>query len=492
MLCAQLMSEEPDQVEILQTIVVRLIEKGADMSTSDSNAISMGTLILRSRGGREYLENVISRRVDTFVLSQMASAEAWVFAAISRSTPEYAHAVNKQLSEYRTPVSLSSCKTPIPTALPEFDESLQINQVVQADPRTRVVFLESICASGTVPMLAPFLHSNKIDLNEVAELSGSIGYMRTAARFGNLEIVDALLSAGASVTNQRHFQSYSKENQNSLHFTHGSPVDDLLDRWQGLDVGVPEFPGQARHDEYKVLQRLLESPTFDSPNVLLTAIVTRAPHFVVRTLLEAGCGRRDHELPRSWDLRRVGSEVILSIKLNTAMLPILLDYGLGTECEDRSGFTALLHALDRGPGCLDFVEVLICAGANLTRRTASGFTPLEWAMQNLKGPHPRVPKQIQATKPWEIDAVSFEEDQRMYIMLQQAVAAQWWGQYSAKAHDAASSIGSAAAQLNITWHNKSLDIIKSAFIISAGYVVTYSLLLLNLLVKQMFSRRRRS
>jgi hypothetical protein len=46
--------------------------------------------------------------------------------------------------------------------------------------------------------------------------------------------------------------------------------------------------------------------------------------------------------------------VIEAVKLDSPFVSLLLEYGLGLECEDRIGFTALLHALDRGKGAIDF------------------------------------------------------------------------------------------------------------------------------------------
>lgn len=102
-------------------------------------------------------------------------------------------------------------------------------------------------------------------------------------------------------------------------------------------------------------------------------------------------------------------------------------YGLGLEYEDRIGFTALLYALEQRSGPTDFAKILINAGANVVKRTSSGYTPLELAKENLKGPHPRI-----VSRKWQIDTVAYnvmstamtlEEDQEIYEYLLSVVRA---------------------------------------------------------------------
>ena len=117
----------------------------------------------------------------------------------------------------------------------------------------------------------------------------------------------------------------------------------------------------------------------------------------------------------------LGSEVIWAIKINSPIAALLVEYGLGVECEDRLGFSALLHALDRGKGSIDFMEVLIRAGADLTKRTASGFTPLEFAKKNVNAQHPRYPRRDGILKDWELRAVTLQEDREAYDRLKEVI-----------------------------------------------------------------------
>lgn len=111
---------------------------------------------------------------------------------------------------------------------------------------------------------------------------------------------------------------------------------------------------------------------------------------------------------------------IEAVKRDHPIITLFLSYGLSLESEDRFGYTALLHALNRGKGELGYLNVLIDAGADLTRRTASGFTPFELAQKNLHQYHPRAPRPNFDLKTHH--PVSLEEDIRAYNLLKTAIA----------------------------------------------------------------------
>ena len=156
-------------------------------------------------------------------------------------------------------------------------------------------------------------------------------------------------------------------------------------------MGSPQHLGHPE-SEYWILPRLISHPTFEGSNAVFVAMWALQHPFVLRSLLDAGWGRRDNTPPGSWDMKMRGSEVAFAVRSDCPELPLLLEYGLGLECEDSIGYTALLHAIEKGNGCTHFVRVLISAGADVVRRTASGNTPLELAAKNLRSTHPRLPK----------------------------------------------------------------------------------------------------
>lgn len=408
------MAVTPELVYKLHAIASLLIQAGTDLAVCDPAGSSACSLIFRSRHGLAYLESFVYRYIDPLILQEMASANAWVLAALARSFPTFQRCLENQLAEYRTPMTLSSCRRPIDRNITQFNFEDQIREVKQASVAIRTNFLGALCTGGTLSMIAPFLDCG-IDLDELEPQSFST-YMRTAARHGQMEIILALMEAGASV-NVSYPQAKLTEWDSTAIL---GPVEDLLERWFSLREGRPTYTGEPEN-EYWILTKLVKSPTFNGSNVVFKALWTRQSPAILKCLLDAGCGRRDNTAPESWCQKVRGSEIIEAVKSNNPNINLLLSYGLGMECEDCMKFTALLHALDRGEGCVDFTKTLIDAGADLVRRTGSGFTPLEFAEKNMKAKHPRLPNPAWTRKAWELRPVTLEEDQRAYKLLKMAI-----------------------------------------------------------------------
>ncbi|TKA78351.1 hypothetical protein B0A49_01233 [Cryomyces minteri] len=408
-LCCYLMSEH--QVEArLHEMASLLIGAGTDLAIPDHKGTSACSFIFQARTGLKFLQSFVYRFVDLFTVQQMDTPEAWLLAALARSTPTFQKCLEAEMRSYRCVPNLSSSRQPRSERIEQLDANLQVLEVQQAGPATRTSFLTSLSANGTLPMIAPFLQAG-INLDESLSASHP-SYACTAAKHGNIEVLMALLNAGASLSGQAQyphgstFQSYPV-----------GAVDDLIERWFSLRIGRPgEYFGDPKA-EYWVLPELLRNPTFSGPNVLYVAIRTRQPEHIYRTLLDAGCGRRDGVPPASWQQKVYGSEVIEAVKVNDPIISVFLEYGLALECEDRIGFTALLHALDRGNGALHYTKLLIEAGADLTRRTASGLTPIQFAQRNLNKQHPRMPRHNWTLRAWDLRPVSLEEDLEAYEML---------------------------------------------------------------------------
>lgn len=411
------MVETPELVHRLQAIASLLIHAGSNLAVCDPAGSSACSLIFRSRHGLAYLESFVYRYIDPLALQEMASANAWVLAALARSFPTFQRCLENQLAEYRTPMTLSSCRRPIDQTVSQFSFENQVTGVKQASVAIRTNFLGALCTGGTPSMIAPFLNCG-INLDELEPQSFST-YMRTTARHGQLETMLALMQAGASVDVQPS-DPLAKLREWDPIIRDLGPVEVLLERWFSLREGRPTYTGEPEN-EYWILTKLLQSPTFKSSNVLFKAIWTSQPLAIFKCLLDAGCGRRDNTAPKSWCQKVKGSEIIEAVKSNNPNINLLLDYGLGIECEDCIKFTALLHSLDRGKGCVDFTKTLIDAGADLVRRTGSGFTPLEFAAKNMKAKHPRLPNPAWTLRAWELRPVSLEEDQRAYKLLKMAI-----------------------------------------------------------------------
>ncbi len=346
------------------------------------------------------------------MLQEMEGVDLWVLAALARAFPSFQQCLHAQLSEFRTPVELLASQIRAVAPAIELDIPSQVAEVKNAESKIRHSFLRLLCAKGTLEMIKPFLDCG-FNLDEGGHFDDQT-YIRVAAKSGSVDIVAALAEAGASL------DTYSPWMSASDTLPASSAVDDLLEKWHSIRFGRPEYTGDPEA-EYWILKDLLRNPTFNASDSIFFATSRHEDPFIYRCLLEAGCGRRDG-MPSDTRARKVfGSEVIWAIKLNSPIAALLVENGLGVECEDRLGFSALLHALDRGKGRIDFTGMLIRAGADLTRRTASGFTPLELAKQNLNAQHPRYPRRDGITKDWELRGVTLQEDREAYDRLNEAI-----------------------------------------------------------------------
>ena len=113
--------------------------------------------------------------------------------------------------------------------------------------------------------------------------------------------------------------------------------------------------------------------------------------------------------------------MIWATESSSSIAALLVEHELGVKCEDRLAFSALLHALGKGKGRIDFMEVLIRAGADLTKRTASGFAPLEFAKKTLDAQILQYPRRDGIIKDWELRAVIMQEDHEAYDRLKEAI-----------------------------------------------------------------------
>ncbi len=354
----------------------------------------------------------MSSYVDIFTLQHMEGVDLWVLAAIARAFPNFQQCLQAQLSEFHTPAELSASRMRAISPAIALDTPSQVAEVKNAESKVRQSFLRLLCAKGTLAMIKPFLDCG-LNLDE-CDPSNDRTYIRAAAKSGSVDIVAALAEAGASLHTCSPWMSESEILPAS------SAVDDLLERWQSISFGRPEYTGDPEAERW-ILKDLLRNPTFDASDSIFFAVGRHEDPSIYRCLLEAECGRRDGMPSNTRARKTLGSEVIWAIRLNSPIAALLVEHGLGVECEDRHGFSALLHALDRGKGRIDFTEMLIRAGADLTKRTASGFTPLEFAKQNLKAQHPRYPRRDGMIKAWELRAVTLQEDREAYDRLKEAV-----------------------------------------------------------------------
>ncbi|KAK3178191.1 hypothetical protein OEA41_000324 [Lepraria neglecta] len=415
------MIETIDLESRLQSLTSLLISADADLTIHNSEGLAACSLIFKSQHGLPYLESFVYQYIDLFTLQEMTSVDSWILAALGRSFPTFQKRMESHLSSYRTPVNLSSCQNPVEQIRPQFEVEQQIAEVKRASVKIRTGFLRALCSRRTIAMVGPFLDCG-INLNELESPIPNT-YIRAAASQGNLDIVVALIGAGALVNAKSSYPEYGDWDPPA--YRASSPVDDLLERWHSLRDQTLGYSGNPESEQW-VLKKLLQNPTFNEPNVLFRAFMKASPPAIIKDLLDTGWGRRDNTAPASWCQKVNSSEVIEAVKSQNQVIPLLLEYGLAKECDDCFGFTALLHALDCGQRAHDSAQLLIDAGADLCRKTGSGFTPLELVKRNVSTQHPRWPMASRTlgkrVERWELDKsklnpVPLEEDHHAYDLL---------------------------------------------------------------------------
>ncbi|KAL5389245.1 hypothetical protein DPSP01_002558 [Paraphaeosphaeria sporulosa] len=411
-----LMGQSPQLCDRLRPVADVIIQHNADLTISDQEGNSACTLIFQNRGGLSYLEEFVYRYIDLLALHDMETVDYWLITALARAYPTFRRCLEAENESFRTAPRLALKQARPSASLTELDLSVQMESIKNAEVKHRTRFLQSLCAKGTLEMVKPFLAIG-LDLNEIEAVQHQT-YLRAAGRAGNMEVVDALMKAGASVDGVSDFNHpYSIVN---------GVVDEIFDRWNCLRHGRPDVDahGHSEGAEFWILPRLLQNPTFNDPNALLLAVWYELDYAIFETLLDHGCGRRDGQKPMSWQLRRYGSEVIEAIKCDNPVVTRMLEHGLALEVEDGWGCTALIHALDKGIGRENYTQAVVTAGADLERRTGCGYTPLEFAETNMRARHPRMPQRTWNTKSLEVcnsRLISVEEDRATYIMLKRAI-----------------------------------------------------------------------
>lgn len=405
------MRDTREHGERLHAVASILIEGHANLALCDETGYTACSLMMQSHGGLHFLQSFVYRFVDLFTLEEMASSDAWIMASLARTLPMFRSRLEAELRSYSTAPQLACRQHRKTKELHDLDISFQVREVRQASPTARTTFLQSLCANGTQDMIQPYIDAG-VDLDEVLPGKNST-YACLAAKHGNFDILLALIKAGAS---------QSVEKISRIGDSDG-PVGELLERWFSLRSRRPEYFGCPDEEDW-VLPVLLLSDKFDKQDVLFRALNTRQPAKIFRYLLDAGCGRRDGFPAQTWKQQVYGSEVIEAVKCRDRNIEMLLDHRLALECHDSTGFTALLYALDRGPGPVDFVKLLVGAGADVKGRTPSGLTPLQQAEKNVRQPHPRMPRLTRTINKASltVHAVSMEDDLAALQLIRSAIA----------------------------------------------------------------------
>jgi len=396
-----------------------LISNNADLTIPDEDGNSSCMLIFRSQHGLDYMEEFVYRYIGLDTFSDLKSLDLWLMSSIARTTPALRARLEAENRSFRTEPEISSCIKPRHDKLVETDAQEQISWLKAAPAKERCSFLSLLFAFGTLDMVQPFLsESSGLDINETVpeDECSSKSYIREAARMGNLDVVVALAKAGAQLGQDDWLWK-----PNNLCT---SVLDELIERWRFMSYRpVAGRKSSTLESELWILKFLLEGPNHmpQSPNALYTALWTEADATkILVPLLEHGYGKRDGQPAKTHHDKHCGSEILEAVKHEMPYLQTMLDHGLALECEDKTGVTAILYAVDNA--AFDVMEKLIRAGANLTRRPGCGISALELAEANFAADHPRPINRAWGNWSWfkNEGIISLEEDRRVLKMLVEA------------------------------------------------------------------------
>lgn len=212
-----------------------------------------------------------------------------------------------------------------------------------------------------------------------------------AARGGRLDLVQLLMSAGASIGPSGHFSvtplrvaMLEGRTEVVRHLlAHGALAMETTKRTSILTEAVSctrHRPGPAAVDTLRVLLEAGATPHPAEEALLITGVVGPVPPVVLRLLLAHGA---DPDQKRSDGTPAI---VIAARHGDDAAVDTLVEAGADVNAGDHQGRTALMHAVERNERRV--IATLLTAGAATGTVSADGMTALRlargWQRQNVQ------------------------------------------------------------------------------------------------------------
>lgn len=391
LLCCKTSAGHSRILKKMEPITQLLLANGADMSLQDANGQSSAQLLFSS-GGIASIQTAFLHRVDVVEFQNMNQLDTWMFTSIARVDHTFKAKLQQQLKELRADPSISGDHRVYSTAnVLDMSITKQVKELLEANPKVRSVFMRAVCAHGTAEMLEPLLRRG-INPNEEFENleDNNISYLGEAALAGKLANIEVLLSYGADINAGARYR----------------PLDAILERW------ARSRDRNLYYKEKHILERLLAVPGCWSADAVTRAIYSYHDDLVER-LLQAGFGRNEFH-PCVGLYRESGCEAVEAIKhQNMPALQLLIKYKKNLDYPDRGGYTALLHALDKGYS--EYVGALVKGNVDVRRKTEYGFSAWDLVNINRNGPHPRRPA-LEGTMGYteKFKSIDQDTDEKMY------------------------------------------------------------------------------
>lgn len=376
-------------------------------------------------------------------MTELSQTDRWLVVALEHTDPKFRHALQDYFGMYRSGLRA-------PQLLPSIHAT--VVEVQNASARDRIEFIKIVCKWGTGDMIAPFL-GTALDLDESYRNERTpwlrLSYLSKAVRWGNLDIFQTLLEAGACPTQAL---VYLSRHPGSL------PPCERPELRKSMMLALAER-AQPKHLQGKDEEALALLLRTRSSEILLSAADLLIDRFILQ---------RFHEIKNQSETLRsrfilvamfLGLPQILELFNNHGLLvyghksvgKIFGGQSVVIKGDVAGSFTWLTLAVDFG--LVSCVKLFIDNGADCTQIDPCGRTALDMAEHYVSRPHPRAATKLHI---WPCQppqrCVSAEDDQSSLAALRHAAHSQSAALVSgSRRREHGKSKGSEYTQIHKTW-----------------------------------------
>ena len=355
-------------------------------------------------------------QTEPWAVTELSQTDRWLVVTLEHTDAKFCNALEDYLSMYRSGLRASRL-------LPSIQAT--VFEVQNAPARDRIEFLKIVSKWGTGDMIAPFL-GTALDLNESYMNERTpwlrLSYLSKAVKWGNHDIFQTLLEAGACPTQALIYLS---------RHTGSLPPCEKLDVRKSMVLALAERaqPYHLQGKDEEVLALLLR-----------THEVRRYCSRAADLLIDRFILQRFHEIKNQSETLRsrciltamfLGLPQILELFKNHGLLvcghnsigKILGGQSVFIKGDVAGNYTWLTLAVDFG--VVSCVKLFIKNGADCTQVDPCGRTALDMAEDYVSRPHPRAATKLQI---WPFQppqrCVSAEDDQESLAALRLAAYSQ--------------------------------------------------------------------
>ncbi|KIX93513.1 uncharacterized protein Z520_10691 [Fonsecaea multimorphosa CBS 102226] len=198
MLAYLMENEAYEKREVLNMVIDRGVDLAKVLNLSPHGRHTI-LLVLYATGPRAFAHDFVRQHIGLFEYYDMAPANSWLIRTIARSESWFRSKLIREHQDLWNP----SCGDQAQKAGPDVSLQTQINDMRMADSEERNLYLSALCAGGTAAELDALLSYP----SELPELDPSHDngnclrqYLEISASFGNCDVFERLVKAGADVT----------------------------------------------------------------------------------------------------------------------------------------------------------------------------------------------------------------------------------------------------------------------------------------------------